>query len=133
MTRSLALLSLALWAGATLALADLAWFRRLPLAERLRPYAAGGMGRPAARGSLSVASFRDAVGPVSAALGERLARFVGVGETCACAASTRRSTPPPSGSARSGRAPWPSGPLRSSRWWWSGRLMRLPAEERVFP
>lgn len=80
MTRPLALLGLLLWAGATLALAELAWFRRVPLAERLRPYAAGGMGRPAARGPLSVASFREAVGPVSAALGERLARLVGVGE-----------------------------------------------------
>jgi hypothetical protein len=69
-----------LWAGATLGLAELAWFRRLPLAERLRPYAAGGMGRPAARGPLSVASFREAVGPLSTAVGERVARFVGVGE-----------------------------------------------------
>ena len=80
MTRSLALLGLVLWAGATLALAELAWFRRLPLAERLRPYAAGGMGRPAARGPLSVASFGEAIAPVSAAVGERLARLVGVGE-----------------------------------------------------
>jgi len=78
--RSLALLGLLLWAGATLGLAELAWFRRLPLVERLRPYAAGGMGRPATRGPLSVASFRGAVGPVSTALGERVARFVGVGE-----------------------------------------------------
>jgi tight adherence protein C len=78
--RALAGLGLVLWAGATLALAELAWFRRLPLAERLRPYAAGGMGRPAARGPLSVASFREAVGPVSTAVGERLAQVVGVGE-----------------------------------------------------
>ena len=80
MNRALAVLALLLWAGATLGLAELAWFRRVPLAERLRPYAAGGMGRPAARGPLSVASFREAVGPVSTAVGERLARFVGVGE-----------------------------------------------------
>jgi tight adherence protein C len=78
--RSFAVLGLALWAGATLALAELAWFRRVPLAERLRPYAAGGMGRPAARGPLSVASFREAVGPVSTAVGERMARVLGVGE-----------------------------------------------------
>ena len=45
MNRSLALVGLASWAGATLALAELAWFRRAPLAERLRPYAPGGMGR----------------------------------------------------------------------------------------
>jgi tight adherence protein C len=79
-SRSLAVLGLVLWVGATLALAELAWFRRLPLVERLRPYAAGGMGRRAARGPLSVASFREAVGPASTALGERLARVVGVGE-----------------------------------------------------
>jgi tight adherence protein C len=78
--RSLALVGLAAWGGATLALAELAWFRRVPLAERLRPYAPGGMGRPAARGPLSVALFREAVGPVSTAVGERVARFVGVGE-----------------------------------------------------
>ena len=80
MTRPLALLGVVLWAGATLALGELAWFRRLPLAERLRPYAPGGMGRPAARGPLSVTSFREAVAPVSTAVGERLARLVGVGE-----------------------------------------------------
>jgi Flp pilus assembly protein TadB len=79
-TRPLVVLGLALWAGATLVLAELAWFRRVPLAERLRPYAPGGMGRPAARGPLSVASLREAVGPLSSALGERVARLVGVGE-----------------------------------------------------
>ncbi len=80
MSRPLVGLGLVLWAGTTLVLAELAWFRRVPLAERLRPYAPGGMARPPARGPWSVASFREAVGPLSAVVGERLARLVGVGE-----------------------------------------------------
>jgi tight adherence protein C len=74
------LCAVALWVGATLVLAELRWFSRLPLTERLRPYAAGGMGRPARAGLLSVESFRDAVGPLSHAVGERLARWAGVAE-----------------------------------------------------
>jgi tight adherence protein C len=80
MTRALVLGGLVLWVGGTLVLAELPWFGRVPLAERLRPYAPGGMGRPAPGGPLSVASFREAVGPLSSALGERVARLVGVGE-----------------------------------------------------
>lgn len=69
----------ALWAGATLLLSRLRWFARPPLGERLGPYAPGGMGRRS-RGILSVASFGEAVGPLSQALGSRVARLVGVGE-----------------------------------------------------
>lgn len=68
------------WVGATLLLSQLRWFARVPLAERLRPYAPGGMGRPGRAGVLSVESFRDAIGPLSRAVGERLARLVGVSE-----------------------------------------------------
>jgi pilus assembly protein TadC len=68
------------WAGCTLVLSELRWFSRVPLADRLRPYAPGGMGRPGRAGVLSVESFRDAIGPLSRSLGERAAALLGVGE-----------------------------------------------------
>ena len=68
------------WVGTTLLLSQVRWFARVPLGERLRPYAPGGMGRPGRSGVLSVESFRDAVGPLSRGLGERLARLLGVSE-----------------------------------------------------
>ncbi len=80
MSRTLVLSGLALWAGATLLLSMTRWFSRVPLSERLRPYAVGGMASPARGGLLSVESFRDAVGPLSRAIGERLARLLGVAE-----------------------------------------------------
>jgi hypothetical protein len=79
-TRALVVAGLLTWVGATLLLSEVRWFARQPLAERLRPYAPGGLGRPARTGVLSVASFRDAVGPASRALGERLAKLAGVSE-----------------------------------------------------
>lgn len=69
-----------LWCGATLVFSELRWFARRPLVERLRPYSPGGMGRPGRAGVFSVESFTQAVGPLSRAIGERLARFVGVSE-----------------------------------------------------
>lgn len=80
MTRALILSGLALWAGATLLLSTTRWFSRVPLSERLRPYAVGGLGAPSRTGLLSVESFRDAVAPVSRAVGERLARLLGIAE-----------------------------------------------------
>ena len=80
MTRALVVAGLLTWVGATLLLSELRWFSRVPLAERLRPYAPGGLGRPSRTGVLSVASFRDAVGPASKVLGERIARLAGVSE-----------------------------------------------------
>jgi len=78
--RGLVLLGLGLWAGATLVLAEVRWISRPPLVERLRPYAPGGLGQPTSAGLLSVASFREAVGPLASAVGERLAHLFGVGE-----------------------------------------------------
>ncbi len=80
MSRALVLSGLALWAGSTLLLAELRWFSRRPLAERLRPYAPGGMGRPHRAGILSVESFTAAIGPLSRSVGERVARMAGVSE-----------------------------------------------------
>ncbi len=80
MTRVLVLSGLVLWAGTTLLLSQLRWFARVPLVERLRPYSPGGMGQPARGGVLSIDSFRDAVGPFSRTVGERVARVLGVSE-----------------------------------------------------
>lgn len=73
-------LALVTWVGATLVLSELRWFSRLPLADRLRPYGPGGMGRRGRAGVLSVESFRDAVGPASRTIGERVAKLAGVSE-----------------------------------------------------
>lgn len=83
MSRIVVLSGLALWAGATLLLAEVRWFSRRPLAERLRPYSPGGMGRPRHAGILSVESFTAAIGPLSRTVGERAARLVGVSEDLA--------------------------------------------------
>ena len=80
MSRLLVLSGLALWAGATLLLSTTRWFSRLPLSERLRPYAVGGMASSGRTGLLSIESFRDAVGPLSRAIGTRLAKLLGVAE-----------------------------------------------------
>ena len=78
--RGLVLAAAVLWVGVTLLLSEVRWFARTPLADRLRPYAPGGMGRPQSTGILSVESFREAIGPISRLIGERLARVVGVTE-----------------------------------------------------
>lgn len=68
------------WVGATLLLSQLRWFAREPLVERLRPYAIGASPAGRRAGVLSVESFRDAIGPLSRAIGERAARLAGVSE-----------------------------------------------------
>lgn len=73
-------LGLVAWIGMALVLSELRWFSRPTLADRLRPYSPGGMGRPGRAGVLSVESFREAVGPLSRAVGERIARIAGVSE-----------------------------------------------------
>ena len=82
--RLLLLSSLVLWAGATLLLAELRWFRRRPLVERLRPYSPGGsLARGSAGGVLSVGSFREVIGPLESSVGARLARLAGIDEALA--------------------------------------------------
>jgi Flp pilus assembly protein TadB len=71
---------LALWAGSVLLLSRVRWFGRPSLADRLRPYAPVAVPGRARAGVLSVASFRDAVGPLARTVGERLARAFGVSE-----------------------------------------------------
>ena len=74
---------LGLWAGATLLFSQLRWFRRLTLADRLRPYTPGGAAAAGSRHVLSIESFRDVVGPLCRGIGERLSRALGVTEDIA--------------------------------------------------
>lgn len=78
MTRLVVLLALVLWVGITLALAELRWFRRPPLIDRLRPYSPGGLRAPGRGGALSVTSFRDVIAPLAQAIGNRLAAIFGI-------------------------------------------------------
>jgi tight adherence protein C len=71
------------WAGTTLLLGQLRWFRRHPLADRLRPYAPGAearAGRAPDRTRGIVADLVEVLGPVARDLGGRLARVFGVSE-----------------------------------------------------
>jgi tight adherence protein C len=84
MPRVLAASALLLLVGGTLVLSELRWFSRKPLTERLRPYGpAAEPGTAAGRGLLSMASFRDVIGPLARQVGERLAGAVGVSEDLA--------------------------------------------------
>jgi tight adherence protein C len=80
MTVWLVLGALLLWVGLTLLLAELRWFSRRPLTERIAPYLPGGMGHPSRAGLLSVESFREAVGPLARSLGSQFSRLFGVSE-----------------------------------------------------
>jgi tight adherence protein C len=81
MPRLLAASALALVVGTTLVLSELRWFSRQPLVERLRPYGPGSAQQVSGRsGLLSVASFREVVGPLARHVGERLAALLGVNE-----------------------------------------------------
>jgi tight adherence protein C len=77
------LCGLGLWAGSTLLFSQLRWFTRLSLADRLRPYSAGGAASSGSRHVLSLESFRDVVGPLCRGIGERLSRALGVTEDVA--------------------------------------------------
>lgn len=77
------LTGLALFAGSTLLLSHLRWFRRRPLVDRLAPYVAGGAAARR-RGRLPPAApFREMLGPLAQAAGERIARLLGVTEPLA--------------------------------------------------
>jgi tight adherence protein C len=78
--RLLVPVALVVWVGAALVLSELRWFARRPLADRLRPYTAGASRTTTRAGLLSVESFRDVVGPLSQAVGTRVARVFGVHE-----------------------------------------------------
>jgi tight adherence protein C len=82
-TQLLALAALALFAGSTLLLSHVRWFRRRPLADRLGPYVPGGSAVRSASALVSAESFGQVIGPLARAVGERVARAVGVTEPLA--------------------------------------------------
>jgi tight adherence protein C len=79
-TRLLAASALAVWTGATLLLAELRWFSRRTLTDRLRPYLPSSPDSKASTGALSVQNFRDVIGPLARDLGERVSHLLGVSE-----------------------------------------------------
>lgn len=86
MSRVTALLFVAVWVGTTLVLADRRWFRRMPLAVRVRPYAPGATAGPARAGTVGafgVQSLRDVLAPLAHDTGARFARALGVTEAAA--------------------------------------------------
>ncbi len=83
MSRLLAGAAVLLWLGGTLVLAELRWFSRRPLVDRLRPYEPGGTSAASTGGVLSATSFREVVEPVAREIGERLAGLLGVREPLA--------------------------------------------------
>lgn len=85
MSRLVLLCALAGWAGTTLLLSELRWFRRVTLVERLRPYAPGHpSANPAATtGAFSLRTLRDVVEPLFHDLAQQLSRLFGVSEDVA--------------------------------------------------
>jgi tight adherence protein C len=82
-TQLLALAALALFAGSTLLLSHIRWFRRRPLADRLAPYIPGGSTARSTGFLVSAEGFAQVIGPLARAVGERVARAVGVTEPLA--------------------------------------------------
>jgi len=83
MTRLVALSTIMIWAGATLMLSELRWFRRLPLVERLRPFEPGGLRRSKADTAWGNRSFGEVMVPLATGIGERVSRGFGVTEELA--------------------------------------------------
>jgi tight adherence protein C len=79
----LALAALALFAGSTLLLSRVRWFRRRPLVDRLAPYVPGGSAARSTSILLSAETVGQVIGPLAQVVGERVARAVGVTETLA--------------------------------------------------
>jgi tight adherence protein C len=83
MTRPLLLAALLLWAGATLLMGRVRWFRRPPLAERIRPYLTGGAAAAERPAGWSIDAFREVLGPLARSIGSRLSHLFGVSEELA--------------------------------------------------
>lgn len=80
MSRLIVVSGIVLWVGLILMMAELRWFSRRPLTDRLRAYNVGVAARDNRGGVLSVESFRDVVGPLSQSIGAGVARVFGVSE-----------------------------------------------------
>ena len=72
-----------LWIGIALLLNEVRYFRRVPLTERLRPYAPGGMASPQRPRLLAAESFGELLRPLAREIGEATARVFGVNEQLA--------------------------------------------------
>ncbi len=66
--------------GTSLVLAELRWFRRPSLADRIAPYLPGAHASRRSARVVSWTSFRDVVSPLAASAGDRLSRLLGSGE-----------------------------------------------------
>ena len=80
MSRGIVLTAIVAWCGATLVLAEMRWFRRPELTDRIARYTPGVTRRGRRPGALSAGSFRDVIAPLASSAGERLSRLVGVTE-----------------------------------------------------
>jgi tight adherence protein C len=80
MSRGLVLSAIVAWGGATLVLAEMRWFRRPELTDRLARYTPGVTRRGRRPGALSAGSFREVIAPLASSAGDRLSRMVGVTE-----------------------------------------------------
>lgn len=74
------MVGVALFAGTTLLLSELRWFRRPSTLDRVARYVPGGAAVPRRSALLRAESFRQVVEPLARAVGERLARLFGVTE-----------------------------------------------------
>jgi Flp pilus assembly protein TadB len=78
MIRSLSAAGLLIWFGATLLLSTLRWFRQPELAERLRAYSPEGMRLRRSAPASGPTAVLELLAPLAAAIGNRLARALGV-------------------------------------------------------
>jgi hypothetical protein len=74
---------LGLATGWTLVLGEVRWFRRVPLADRLRPHVRSAPARPSTSGVLSVGSLVEVLGPLASSAGARMSRALGLGDELA--------------------------------------------------
>jgi tight adherence protein C len=79
-TPALVLAGLSLWVGLTLLLAEIRWFSRPALSDRLAPFVPGGDEVPRRSGWWSVATVSEVVGPLARDIGAAVGRAVGVTE-----------------------------------------------------
>lgn len=81
--------------GATLALSEFRWFRRVALSERLRPYAPGAT--TTRRPSVSVGSFAEVIGPLATWLGRTVSTALRIDDDVATRLERIQSPVDPTG------------------------------------
>jgi tight adherence protein C len=83
------------WAGTTLLLGELRWFRRVSLADRVRPYLPGSAAGPPAGGTAG-RTWRRTVEPLASDLGTKVSRAFGVSDDLAARLQRAHSPMSPS-------------------------------------